>query len=129
MNIRNVLIIVGVVVLLSSCDFATKAYKETFDNTKSANERSDEKSSSFESKHESYTVNSTTVEVKTSSSTITDKNLLGNAQELAQAQKKLEEMFPKKVVSIYPPSIYFNLTGIRLQLVDKYSRIYRLVFL
>lgn len=118
MNTRNILIIVGFSALLSSCDFVTKAYKETFDKDKQDHIRSEDNNSPDEDRPESYTTNDIAKDEKASTPTLLEINLLNDAEKLAQAQQQLEAMFPGKNLLVYAPHISFSKTGIRLGLID-----------
>lgn len=112
MSIRNILFTVSVFFLLSSCDFVTKAYKETFDKQQTGD--TDAPSENNEDVHEHPKLQ----DVRASRTAVEDINLLADAEKLGAVQQQLQRMFPEKTLSIFPPHIYFETARIRLQLVD-----------
>ena len=111
---RNIFFIVGILFLVSSCDFVSKAYKETFEE--SQNSRKEVQANDYSGVDEETMV--VELDMDSIEAPTEHINLLENAAELTAVQQQLQAMFPGKHLSVFPPHIYFENSRIRLQLVD-----------
>lgn len=113
MRIRNILFTVSVSCLLFSCEFVTKAYKETFNEQQVADDQSHAEDTGDKREHAAIRDRKDPEETA-----IQEINLLEDAEKLDAAQQQLQAMFPGKDLAVFPPHIYFEANRIRLQLVD-----------
>lgn len=109
MRLHRIALSVGLLLLLTSCDFISTAYEETFRTEGDTEEGlSPDSTASTGAVGAAEEVTPETVPV----------NILKDARKLDDIQEKLQAMFPGKPVSICPPHIYFNTDRIRVQVVD-----------
>ncbi|MBD1421970.1 hypothetical protein [Sphingobacterium chuzhouense] len=94
---------------LTSCDFVSTAYKETFQI---------KNDTTVDTMADSILHAMTGAATQQAIETAEQVNILEDATKLDQLQEKLQAMFPGKPLSIYPPHIYFDTDRIRLQVLD-----------
>jgi len=119
MRLRNVLFTVSFSFLLFSCDFVTKAYKETFKGQEEDKKNQEVNENNILSESDDEMIRQQEQRISEDlTSTIEEINLFEDAEKLDQIQQQLQAMFPEKSLEIFPPHIYFETKRIRLQLID-----------